>query len=358
MEVLHRQQARLDAFVTEAVAEFDAGGEWALTGAKTSPAWIAKRCRVPRAAAKRRLRLGKLLDEVPLCAEAWRNGDIGVDQARCIASQHQPRTEDALARDEKMLVSQASSMGFEDFYRALSYWKQLADPEGADAIDEARRCNRNVFLEQSFDGMWLGQITLDPISGAIVGGTLKEIEKAFFLQDCKEAEQRLGRKPRLEELARTAGQRRADALVEMATRSRTAPEHGIRPAPLFTVFVGYETIAGRICEMKDGTVIAPNSLIPFMDVAYFERALFTLAKRVDVSVRSRIFTGSTRRAIELRDRMCTHPYCYEPAEDCQVDHIWTYAEGGPTTQENGRLLCGFHNRLRNQRERPPPQPVG
>ena len=31
-----------------------------------------------------------------------------------------------------MLVAQAKEMGFEDFYRALSYWKQLADPDGAD----------------------------------------------------------------------------------------------------------------------------------------------------------------------------------------------------------------------------------
>jgi hypothetical protein len=29
-----------------------------------------------------------------------------------------------------------------------------------------------------------------------------------------------------------------------------------------------------------------------------------------------------------------------------------YAEGGPTTQENGRLLCGFHNRLRSQWPKP------
>ncbi len=98
-----------------------------------------------------------------------------------------------------------------------------------------------------------------------------------------------------------------------------------------------------------------------MDSAYFERAIFSLGTRIDVSVRSRFFTGGTRRAIELRDRICTHPHCYEPAENCQVDHIETYASGGLTTQDNGRLLCGFHNRLRNQREqqgeqrqRPPP----
>ena len=102
-------------------------------------------------------------------------------------------------------------------------------------------------------------------------------------------------------------QRRADALVEMATRSRTAPAEGIRPAPLFSVFVGYETLHGRICELENGTVLAPSALSPWMDSAYFERAIFSLGNRVDVSVRARLFTGGTRRAIELRDRICTHP---------------------------------------------------
>ena len=95
-----------------------------------------------------------------------------------------------------------------------------------------------------------------------------------------------------------------------------------------------------------------------MDSAYFERAIFSLGNRIDVSVRSRFFTGGTRRAIELRDRICTHPHCYEPAENCQVDHIETYASGGLTTQDNGRLLCGFHNRLRNQKEHPPSGTTG
>ena len=140
----------------------------------------------------------------------------------------------------------------------------------------------------------------------------------------------------------------------MATRSRTAPADGIRPAPLFSVFVSYETIHGRISELENGTVLHPSALDPWMDSAYFERAiLFRLGNRIDVSVRSRFFSGGTRRAIELRDRMCTHPHCYEPAESCQVDHIQTYASGGETTQDNGRLLCGFHNRLRNQKQHPP-----
>ena len=354
MEVLHHELARFEAFVTEATAAFEASGEWAADGAKTASAWIATRCRVPRGAARKRARLGRTLRHLPRCAEAWREGRIGADQARAIASARRHRTEASMARDEEMLVAQASEMGFEDFYRALSYWKQLADPEGADAAEEDRKAARNVYLEASFTGMWLGQMTLDPISGSIVSGELHRLEHELFEADCAEAKERLGRTPRIDELARDGGQRRADALVEMATRSSTAPADGIRPAPLFSVLVGYEALHGRICELENGTVVAPSSLQSWMDSAYFERAIFSLGTRVDVSVRARLFTGGTRRAIELRDRICTHPYCYEPAETCEADHIEPYAAGGPTTQENGRLLCGFHNRLRNQRQRPPP----
>jgi hypothetical protein len=73
---------------------------------------------------------------------------------------------------------------------------------------------------------------------------------------------------------------------------------------------------------------------------------------VEISPTRRLFTGATRRAIEIRDRECTHPLCDVRATSCQIDHIQPWALGGITTQENGRLLCGFHNRLRTGR--PPP----
>lgn len=361
IEELHRLLSRFEAFVTEATAAFEMGEEWATDGARTAASWIATRCRIPRAAAKRRVRLGRTLRQLPQCAQAWREGSIGTDAALALSSARRHRTEASMARDEAMLVAQAKELGFEEFSRALAYWKQLADPDGAEASEVEKKNARNVFLESSYSGMWLGQMTLDPVSGSIVSNELNRLEHDLFEADCAEAKERLGRVARIDELARTSAQRRADALVEMATRSRSAPADGIRPAPLFSIFVGYETIHGRICELENGTVLHPSALSPWMDSAYFERAIFSLSNRIDVSVRARLFTGGTRRAIELRDRICTHPHCYEPAESCQVDHIETYADGGLTTQENGRLLCGFHNRLRNQREakgeqrqRPPP----
>jgi hypothetical protein len=110
----------------------------------------------------------------------------------------------------------------------------------------------------------------------------------------------------------------------------------------------------RVCELSDGTVLTPSQVASILDLADVERIVFGPGSRViDVGIRSRCFTGATRRAIEVRDRHCTFPGCREPAERCHVDHIVEYTDGGPTTQDNGRLLCPVHNRQRPGRSAPP-----
>jgi hypothetical protein len=41
----------------------------------------------------------------------------------------------------------------------------------------------------------------------------------------------------------------------------------------------------------------------------------------NVGLRRRMFTGATRRAVEVRDRECFHEFCDEPAGDCHIDHV-------------------------------------
>lgn len=156
-------------------------------------------------------------------------------------------------------------------------------------------------------------------------------------------------------LARTPAQRRADALVEMAARSASTPPGARRPAPLVTVLVDFATLHGRVCELADGTVITPGELMPWLTHADVERAVFGPDARIEVGETTRFFRGATRRAIEIRDRTCSHPMCDEPAAGCEVDHIVPYEVGGLTNQANGRLLCRFHHRLR-QRPSPPATP--
>jgi hypothetical protein len=351
---LERELAQLECIVSGAVAKFDAAKEWASDGARTSVAWIDTRCHLPKGEARRQVRRGRAIAHMPLVGEAWLNGDIGGAQVDILARVRTPVTEAAFERDEEFLVEKAKEMKFEAFSGVVAYWAQQADPDGASESDMERRARRNVFLTSSLDGMWLGEMTLDPISGAIVSGELERLERELFELDWAKAREELGREPKLHELARTSAQRVADALVEMATRSRTAPADGRRPRPLFSFLVGYESFRGRISELAQGQVLSPDSLLEWLDGAEFERAVFAPGKRVEVSITSRLFTGATRRAIELRDRQCTHDYCDVPADDCQIDHIIPYTRGGPTDQENGRVHCGFHNRRRN--EGPPPAP--
>jgi hypothetical protein len=352
METLQRQLARLDAVTTTATAAFDESGLWGLDGAYSAAAWLATRCRLPRGQARRLVRRGRALRHLPVCGKAWADGAVTAAHLDTLSAARRRSTEEALARDEQLLVDQAATLRYESFTRAVAYWEQLADPDGVEVGDEQRRDRRDVYLARSFGGLWLGQMTLDPISGTIVADELERLERDLFEADWAEARTALDREPTAADLARTSGQRRADALVEMATRSATAPPDGRRPAPLFSVLVDYPTLQARVCELAQGTVISPGALLPWLDRAHVERAVFRPDRRVEVSATARLFTGATRRAIELRDRECTHPYCDRPAAECQADHIVPYTEGGPTIQENGRLLCAFHHRLRNAR--PPP----
>jgi hypothetical protein len=352
IEDLQRILTRIDAFTTMAIAQFDASGEWADDGARNTAAWMATRCHLPKPHARGVVRRGRALRHLPCAAEAWAAGDITRAQVDALAALHRETTEVALERDESILVEQARLLPYDSFTQVAHYWDQLADPDGVERNEEKRHARREVYLDSSFGGMWLGKITLDPISGTIVAEELERLEQELFKIEWSEARAALGREPTVNDLSHTAGQRRADALVEMAVRSKMARADGRRPAPLFSVLVGYETLHGRICELAQGSPISPGSLIPWLDQAYVERAVFTPGTRVEISPTARFFTGATRRAVEIRDRACVHPYCDRPASHCDIDHIVPCNEGGLTTQENGRVLCGFHNRLRNQRPSP------
>jgi len=352
---LMREHARLESVLSTSTAAFDASGEWALSGAKTASAWLARSCRLPKAAARRLVRRGRHLRDLPVAAEAFETGQVTAAHVDAIVAVRRPETEATLERDEAVLIKQARRLPFEHFVKAVAYWDQLADPDGSEEAAEERRSRRDVYLEASISGMYLGSMTLDPISGSIVAGELRRIEEEFFKADWARARDERGGNPAVEDLWRTPSQRRADALVEMAARSSLVQPDGVRrpPAPLFSVLVDWPTLSGRVCELAEGIVVSPGELVPWLSVADLERAVMEPSGRVEVSPTQRLFTGGTRRAIELRDRECVHAFCDTPASRCQADHLLPWARGGRTTQENGRLLCGFHNRLRNHD--PPPQ---
>jgi len=57
----------------------------------------------------------------------------------------------------------------------------------------------------------------------------------------------------------------------------------------------------------------------------------------------RIVPPALRRALELRDKGCTHPGCDIPARWCDAHHAKHWADGGKTVPANLRLLCRQHH---------------
>lgn len=349
---LHRQAARVEALVARAADAFDKGGDWAVDGAQTSVQWLAVTTHQDKATLSRHRRLGRAMRHLPVAADAWLAGNLSADHMTALAYARNPRTIEELADDEADLVGQAKTLWFSDFRQAIRYWLLVQDPDGSDGDHHHNIENRKLSCHQGLNGVWFGGFTLDAVGGDIFHTTLAGIEQDLFIDDWTQAKAALGRDPTIDELNRTPAQRRADALVEMAIRARAMPPGARRPDPLFTVLIDYPTLHGVISELETGTVIPPGSLVPWLTTAEFERIITDAASRpIDVSVHQRFFTGATRRAIEIRDRTCYHPYCDIGADRCQADHIIEWSKGGPTTVANGRLACGHHNRARNK---PPP----
>ena len=346
---LNRQLERLGALNTRTAAAFEASRAWEPDGARTAATWLAVRCQLPAATAQARVRLGRALRHLGVAEAAWLDGGVGEAQVVLLARARRPATAEALARDEQFLVGEAARLRFASFARMMAYWCYRADPDGAEADAAAQRDKRRLHLSKSFGGMWFLDAVLDPVTGAIVANELKRLEDQLFERDWAEAKARVGDGVSLKDLARTPAQRRADAAAEMARRSAGADGHGRRPEPLFSVLIGYETFVGMMCELADGTVVSPGSLGPWLDAAWVERVVFDGPSRViDVGVARRLFSGATRRAIEVRDRECFHEFCDVPAEACEMDHDLPFSEGGLTTQDNGRPACPFHNRARER----------
>ncbi len=66
---------------------------------------------------------------------------------------------------------------------------------------------------------------------------------------------------------------------------------------------------------------------------------------LDIGRTTRIFPPHIRKAITTRDQGCAFPGCTIPAPWCEAHHITYWSHGGPTSTDNGTLLCSHHHHL-------------
>jgi hypothetical protein len=326
-------------------AALDASQAWVAGGARSAAAHLAWKARVSRARATGAVAGGRELRRTPRTDAALAAGEITVEHVRLLAAAERINPEAFVVDGEERLLEAARTMLFKSFQVVVRYWCDRANPDDAERKARARWGCRRLRCSSTFEGSVTLDALLDPVNGAIVARELERLERELFEEDLAEARERSGRDdvPWFE-LGRTPAQRRADALVRMAERSAAKPAGAVEARVLIHVLAGHESVE-RMCELSEGWVLTPGEVLPLLDKAEVERAIFDgPSKIIDLGPRRRLFTGATRTAVQLRDRGCVHPSCDVPFERCEVDHRVEYAKGGLTVEDNGRCLCKHHHR--------------
>jgi hypothetical protein len=205
-------------------------------------------------------------------------------------------------------------------------------------------------LSQTFEGRWVLDGELDPVSGA----ELEEAIASFIDQQFQQGTYR-------SDDGLTAGFRRAQALIELVLRGSTARRRHGDPRPSVIVRIDPATLAGipaadlpdalqRDCGLDDGTPADPRSIERLLCSARVQ-ALWTRVRddgtveTLGVTDLLRDATRAQRRALKERDGRCVFPGCGAPAEWCDAHHLHPAEDLGPTLMVNLTLLCRYHHHL-------------
>ncbi|MGB8995097.1 MAG: DUF222 domain-containing protein [Pseudonocardiaceae bacterium] len=149
---------------------------------------------------------------------------------------------------------------------------------------------------------------------------------------------------------RTASQRDADALVELAQRAlgsgELPTEGGERPQVVVTVSLA--VLQGRIGTATlalSGPINADIARRIACDARVIPAVLGARGEPLDIGRASYTVPTAIRRAVIIRDGGCAFPGCSVPARWCEIHHIVHWVDHGPTSVDNCVALCGRHHRL-------------
>jgi hypothetical protein len=155
--------------------------------------------------------------------------------------------------------------------------------------------------------------------------------------------------------SRTADQRRADALVDLAITALDGPAvskgHGQRPAVQVTVAAS--TLMGLDDQPAEldgyGPITATMARRIATDPTAVWRRLLTDDHGHVLAVGRRSYRPPADMAATViaRDQHCTFPGCRKQAQHSDLDHVSAYRPGDLTTTANLTSLCRRHHRLKH-----------
>src|SRR5262245_31846259 len=326
---LHRLRNLLDAQITRRVGQFDRSCGYAASGALSAAAWLRWACRLSPAAASEQVRLARQLPELPGTARAFAEGEIGPQHAAVITRTTEELGPQAARQAEPDLLEAARRLHPQHLRRLTRHLRHVVDPEGA--LDEAlrQREGRYLHLSETLDGVWYLDGRLDPEAGTELRTVLDALAGPAGRDD-----------------RRSAAQRRADALAELA---RGRLDSGELPRvggqrPHLSLFADLETLQGqlgsRAAELDWGQPVSGETARRLAcDAALTPILVDKQGEPLSVGRTTRVVPPALRRALVARDRTCRWPGCDRPACWTDVHHLrhWMDGRGDQAEQHGPRL---------------------
>ncbi|MGY1811292.1 DUF222 domain-containing protein [Blastococcus sp. SYSU D00820] len=333
---------RLAAVLTSAVRESDRRQAHRRDGAVSERAWLRGHCRMASPVATAIVSAGRRLEHLPALARAFADGQVTAEHVHVVTRAVTPaRVATAaqagidLAETDRILTALALRTTPEDTAKGVREWVHGIDPDGS--LDDAAHTRRHLTLTSGLDGRVHVRGELDAAGGEILHAAL--------------AAEMNGDRPAGD--LRTHAQRQGDAVVSMARRLLDA---GTLPAvrgerPHVRVTIDWQAL----CAERGAPGVAGGTLGwagPVTPETARRLACDASVARVitgpdglplDVGRAQRTATAAIRRAVEQRDGHCVFAGCDAPPEWCDVHHVVHWAHGGPTSCDNGALLCERHH---------------
>lgn len=223
------------------VGAFDASGQYRLDQHPTVATWLGAKVKADPKRVNHQRFVARRLRTMPLTERAFERGTIGFEHAAVLARANVPQVAVAFAEAEGELVAAARELDFGEFCVVVDQWLDFVLPERAEKRARDQEARRSASASRTWEGMVRVDAWLDAIGGTEFLAELHRLEKEMFAADWAEARARVGDRATAADLRRTAVQRRADAMVEMARRSATCDTPGRPPKWVLNVMMGVRT---------------------------------------------------------------------------------------------------------------------
>ena len=299
-------------------------------------ALLVDRLDVSRGTAQRLIGLARSLSEMPVVREAFRDGTLDEPRVRLLAGAREANPE-LFAEAEQVLVDSFTGLDMKDFKAGVDLWRQNADLQAAEADASHLRDRRYLNVSPTLDNLVRIDGQLDPEAGQTLIDALRSITDPQQLDPSD---------------TRSPGQRRADALTQMA---RDHLAHGDNPVtgglrPQVTVTASYETLLGLAdgtgCVTEDCGLLTPGAVRRILcDAEVIPVVLGGTSLPLDVGRSKRTAPWWLRKLLILRDRGCVIPGCQTRPRYCDAHHIIHWLFGGTTSLDNSCLLCARHHTM-------------